>query len=258
MLKKRLIGVVTVRQGLAVQSFNYSRYLPLGKPEVLVENLDRWGADEILIQCIDRSVAQAGPDFTLLKRLGALGLSTPLIYAGGVRCAEDAVKAVSLGADRISVDTLLWDAPHQLEKIARELGTQALITNMPVRVQDDRLLWRNFRSMEEVTLTADILAKLPLAWTSEVMLTDWLHEGVAGGFDLRIPELFALAEKPLLVFGGVSKTAQYRHLLARPNVVATGVGNFLSYKEHAIQQIKQQLFGLPIREAQYFDEGHNS
>lgn len=116
MLKKRLIGVVTVRQGWAVQSFNYSRYLPLGKPEVLVENLDRWGADEILIQCIDRSVANAGPDFPLLDRLGALGLSTPLIYAGGIRNAEDAVKAVNLGADRLSVDTLLWDAPHQLEK----------------------------------------------------------------------------------------------------------------------------------------------
>lgn len=256
MLKKRLIAVVTVRQGWAVQSFNYSRYLPLGKPEVLVENLDRWGADEILIQSIDRSVTQAGPDFPLLNRLGALGLSTPLIYSGGIRHAEDAVKAVNLGADRISVDTLLWDAPHQLEKIARELGTQALITNMPVRVQDGRLLWRNYRSKDEMILTADILAQLPFAWSSEVMLTDWSHEGVAGGFDLRIPELFALVEKPLLVFGGVSEVAQYRCLLARPNVVAAGVGNFLSYKEHAIQQIKRQLFGLPIREAQYLDEGH--
>jgi cyclase len=222
-LKKRLIGVVTVRQGWAVQSFNYSRYLPLGKPEVLVENLDRWGADEILIQCIDRSVKQAGPDFPLLNRLGALGLSTPLIYAGGIRHTQDAIKAVSLGADRLLVDSLLWDAPHQLEKISRELGIQALITNMPVRVEDGHLLWRNYRSSTEVTLTSDILAQLPLAWTSEVMLTDWSHEGVAGGFDLRIPDLFTLAEKPLLIFGGVSEAAQYRHLLAKRNVVATGV-----------------------------------
>ncbi len=55
MLKKRLIGVVTVREGWAVQSFCYNRYLPLGRPEAIVENLDRWGADEILIHCIDRS-----------------------------------------------------------------------------------------------------------------------------------------------------------------------------------------------------------
>ena len=46
MIPKRLIGVVIVKDGWAVQSFGYRRWLPLGRPEVLVENLDRWGADE--------------------------------------------------------------------------------------------------------------------------------------------------------------------------------------------------------------------
>ena len=255
MLKKRLIGVVIVRDGLAVQSFNYRRYLPVGKPEVLIENLDRWGADEILLQCIDRSSEQSGPNFTLLNRVGSLGLSTPLIYAGGIRDAEDAVKVVSMGADRISVDSILWDAPQHLENISRELGTQALIANMPVHVKENNLFWRNYRTEEEVHLSDQILAKLPLEWISEVMLTDWSHEGVAGGFDLRIPALCPIVEKPLLLFGGLSEPAQHRAMLSKPNVVATGVGNFLNYKEHAIQKIKQQMSGIPLRAAQYAGEG---
>ena len=60
MLRKRLIAVVTVLDGLAVQSFGYQRYLPLGKPECLVENLDRWGVDEIFVQVIDRSARNLG------------------------------------------------------------------------------------------------------------------------------------------------------------------------------------------------------
>ena len=47
MVKKRLIGVVTIRNGLAVQSFSYSSYLPLGNPLCIIQNLDRWGVDEI-------------------------------------------------------------------------------------------------------------------------------------------------------------------------------------------------------------------
>ena len=82
MLRKRLIAVVTVLDGLAVQSFGYQRYLPLGKPECLVENLDRWGVDEIFVQVIDRSARNLGPDLGLLLRLGSLGLETPLIYGG--------------------------------------------------------------------------------------------------------------------------------------------------------------------------------
>lgn len=257
MLKKRLIGVVTVRQGWAVQSFGYGRYLPLGKPEVLIENLDRWGADEILIQCIDRSSELAAPDFALVARVGALGLSTPLIYAGGIRHAEDAVKVVSLGADRISVDSILWDAPHQLENISRELGTQALIANMPVSVREKSLFWRNYRTEKEINLNNQFLANFPLEWISEVMLTDWSHEGVIGSFDLRIPALFPFAEKPLLLFGGLSESAQYQVVLSKKNVVAVCVGNFLNYKEHVVQQIKHQIVGIPFRTAQYSEEGND-
>src|SRR3989338_7969798 len=104
MLKKRLIGVVTVKSGWAVQSVGYQRYLPLGRPEWLVENLDRWGADEILLQCIDRSTADAGPDFELLDKVARLGLSTPLIYSGGIRSRDEGVAVIQRGADRIAVD----------------------------------------------------------------------------------------------------------------------------------------------------------
>ncbi|APC05340.1 hypothetical protein AOC10_01750 [Polynucleobacter asymbioticus] len=228
----------------------------MGKPEILIENLDRWGADEILIQCIDRSLEQAGPDLALLKRIGALGLSTPLIYAGGIRNAEDAVKVVSLGADRISVDSMLWDSPWHLEKISRELGTQALIVNMPVRVGGNYFYWRNYRAQQEVYLDEEILAKLPFEWASEVMLTDWVHDGVANSFDPRLLEFFPLTKKPLIAFGGLSEYSQLQDVLAKSNVVAAGIGNFLAYKEHAIQQLKRQMIGTPIRPAQYAQEGY--
>ena len=93
MVKKRLIGLITVKDGFAVQSFSYKHYLPIGRPECLVENLDRWGADEILIQVIDRSEKKLGPDFELLKKIGKLRISTPIIYCGGIRNHVDAQKS---------------------------------------------------------------------------------------------------------------------------------------------------------------------
>ena len=62
MLKKRLVGAVTIKNSMVVQSFGYNRYLPIGKPKVVVENLDRWGIDVIFIQVIDRSKNNLGPD----------------------------------------------------------------------------------------------------------------------------------------------------------------------------------------------------
>jgi cyclase len=250
MLKKRLIGVVTVKDGWAVQSFGYRRYLPLGKPEVIVQNLDRWGADEILLQCIDRSRADLGPDLNVLGRINKLGIATPLIYAGGISCREDAVKVVSHGADRIMVDAMLQDSPQELEAVARDLGTQAVIAHLSAHSIGDGLMALDYRSRSERPLD-QWLKKLPVEWISELMVSDWQNEGSPGCFDERLLDIAQLVDIPLLCFGGISEAAQIQRLFTHTHVVATGVGNFLSYREHAMQSLKRQLGTNFVRKPYY-------
>jgi imidazole glycerol-phosphate synthase subunit HisF len=58
----------------------------------------------------------------------------------------------------------------------------------------------------------------------------------------------------LIAFGGVSSAGQINGLLARPNVTAVAVGNFLSYREHAIQQFKEALANAVLRPSIYANE----
>jgi imidazole glycerol-phosphate synthase subunit HisF len=251
MLKKRLVGVVTVKNGWAVQSFGYRRYLPLGKPECLVENLDRWGADEILVQVIDRSTRDSGPDFALLERLGKLGLETPLIYAGGIRSVSDGVKLIQLGADRIVVDALLHTDLVPIKDLSERLGAQALIASLPLSWQADGLKWFDYRSQKSAPLSSQVLSLIQSGVISEVLITDWQHEGIPAGFDQRLVEAFPLKGVPLIAFGGLSKAEQMRTLLGTSNVAAVAAGNFLSYREHAIQEYKAALTSMPLRLATY-------
>jgi cyclase len=250
MISKRLIGVVTVKNGWAVQSFGYRRYLPLGKPEVLVQNLDRWGADEILLQCIDRTHPAVGPDFELLRKVSDLGISTPLIYSGGIRGCEDALKVVSFGADRVMLDALVKDDPAGVEAVARVLGIQAVIANLPLRNTPEGLFLLDYRSGHEMPLT-EVANLLPLNWISELMLTDWCQEGNSEAFSMSLLAASDLLKKPLICFGGISTSHQIRTLLATDFVVAVGVGNSLNYKEHAIQALKRDLVGVAIRPPNY-------
>jgi imidazole glycerol phosphate synthase subunit HisF len=127
---------------------------------------------------------------------------------------------------------------------------------MPVRADGSLLYWQNYLTKSESCLDEKVIAQLPLEWISELMLTDWMHEGVSSGFDSRILELFPLDKKPIILFGGLSEPAQLRDVISNSNVAAVGVGNFLNYNEHAIQHIKQQMVGAPIRAAQFSAEGY--
>lgn len=246
MLKKRLIGVVTVRKGWAVQSFGYRRYLPLGRPECLVENLDRWGADEILVQVIDRSAGNQGPDFDLLERLGRLGLETPLIYGGGIATADHAVRAIQSGADRVTVDQVLHRAPDEVRHMSERLGAQALIAALPVRFADG-VLRHDYLTRQCLPFGDVVPALVADRVVSELMLIDWQNEGGLTGFDPgRLAELPCL-EVPLILFGGFTEPSLVRRFLENPAVAAVAVGNPFAYREHAYQAYKRAVASAALR-----------
>lgn len=252
MLHKRLAGVITVKNGWAVQSVGYGRHLPLGRPEVLAENLDRWGVDEIVLQCIDRQAHGGGPDLALLQRLSRRGLATPLLYVGGIRGTADAVAAVQAGAERVGVDALLHDDPQAAAALAGPLGAQAVVAVLPLSIAEGGTLqWLDHRSRSEQPLPGALLEVLGGGAFSEALLVDWRHEGRPGAFDARLPAAWPLPALPLIAFGGLGEPAVTRDVLGQAGVVCVAVGNMLSYREHAVQQLKHMLHGLPLRAPAY-------
>lgn len=247
MLKKRIAGVITIKNGLAVQSFGYGRYLPIGKPEVLAENLDRWCVDEIILQCIDRSSKNLGPDYDTLLSVSSKGLGTPIIYCGGIRSVEDGLKVIQSGADRIALDALLHCEPASVMDLSNRLGAQALIASLPVSYVDDKLYWYDYRFKENKVISDDVIELLNQKATSEVMLIDWEREGSNEGFQVDLVGKFPLLDAPIIAFGGLSSPDKVRDVLTVPSVNAVAIGNFLSYKEHAVDSYRQKLLGLPIR-----------
>jgi cyclase len=247
MLRKRLLGTVVIRQGWAVQSFGYRRWLPLGKPECVVENLDHWGADGIVVLSIDRG--DQGPDLGLLERLGALGLSTPLTYGGGLRNQADARAAIRAGAERLVLDSVLQDEPSAVKAMAQSVGVQALVAALPlVRDGNGAVQHWLYRRREAVPISQAIRELVANEAVSELLAIDVIGEGDGQGFDpALLGAIEALCDLPLLAFGGFATAEQIRLFLSRPRLAGVLVGNALNYREHAVGQLKAALTDQPLR-----------
>ena len=242
MVKKRIIGVITVKNGLAVQSFGYSDYLPIGKPECLIQNLDRWGADEILIQVIDRSINNLGPDFDLLNNIGKLKISTPIIYCGGIRNYSDSIEVIKHGADRIVLDYLFRKNKEEVNKISKNLGSQAIIASIPIIKKNNEILFYNYDSKENQKMESDFIKTITdKNLISEILLINKESEGYSNSFNSELISLFPKTNLSLIPFGGISESDQIKKILSFENVSAVGIGNFLNYKEHAVQSIKESI-----------------
>jgi len=247
MLRKRLLGAVVVRQGWAVQSFGYRSWLPLGKPQCLVENLDRWGADGIVVLSTDRG--DQGPDLELIERLGALGLSTPLTYGGGLSTEEHARAAVRAGAERLVLDAVLSHNPQAVVAMARAVGVQALVAALPLLLTaEGKVHHLQHRLGSHSPLATSILKLIASEQVSEVLVIDAWGEGEGQGFNPALLEAVeAQTSLPLMAFGGLTRAEQIRPLLCRHQLAGVVVGNALNYREHAIGLLKASLSDQPLR-----------
>ena len=251
MLKKRLIGVITVKDDWAVQSFGYKKFLPLGKVSVIAKNLNDWGADEIFIQSIDRSKRDEGPDINLLKKLSSLSLSTPLTYAGGIRNSNDATIAITHGCERIAVDALLHEDSNNLEEISSKIGSQAIIASVPVQFIKEELSWFNYKKnvfKNDFEKLKNICNK---NLVSEIFLIDKVNEGYCNAFNKSILNSFPDIKKPIILFGGISEIEQIKFFFNHKKISSVAVGNFLNYKEHSIQLIKKELKLADVRKPHF-------
>src|SRR5438067_1764530 len=100
MLKNRVIGVVLVKEDIAVQSINFERYLPIGKPQIAINYLDRWGIDEIVVLHIEGTRNGSCPDGSQVKSY-ARECRVPLSVGGGIKQVDDVRRIIQAGADKV-------------------------------------------------------------------------------------------------------------------------------------------------------------
>lgn len=257
MLKKRLMGVVVVRSGIAVQSFDFGRYLPIGRPEILVEALDSWGVDEISV--IDISATRRGGPNVDLVRLLSRSCQVPLTYGGGIRTAADMATIVQAGADKVMVNQAFRRDTEIVPEGAQVLGSQCIVVSLDVTRREDGSLavydYLAGKATDEDP--ARLAVRIEAAGAGELFLTFVDRDGSKRGYDLDAARVICAAVKiPVTLCGGVGHPSHFAAGLEVDRVSAVAAANFLSFTEHSVTTTKAVLrarFGADLRLDTYFD-----
>ncbi|MEM8878156.1 MAG: HisA/HisF-related TIM barrel protein [Pseudomonadota bacterium] len=244
--------MITVLNGWAVQSIGYSTYLPLGRPEILAENFDRWQLDEILVVAIDAGQTGDGPRLDIVEAISRMQITTPLSYLGGIRGPGDAKALINAGADRVVMESLFIDDPDEAGAVAAAIGRQAVIRAQPMHLENGRVLAHDPRGKyPDRPIDALGLLESTNQPFSELFLIDWKNEGKAAAFDSRLLAPFLNTDLQLICFGGISEKTQVSALFDFDCVSAAAVGNALSWKELAHRDLMKATEVDAVRAISY-------
>lgn len=234
---KRLIGTIVVKNNWAVQSIGYKKYLPLGRPEIIVQNFDRWQLDEIIIIDIDRTKNKLGPNFELLKKITNQKIMTPICYMGGIRNKNDAIHVINSGADRVAIDSLFRTNKKMAYSIASEIGRQAVVRAQPILFYNKGIFIYDYLSKNKLSLKNIDDLIYSSEYFSELMIIDVVNEGGSNSFQKKILSIFNKKKLQLICFGGITNKKQITNLFKFENVSAVAIGNSLNYRELANRSI---------------------
>lgn len=229
-MTKRIIGSLILKSGTVVQSIGFSRYLPVGSPEVAVEFLNQWGVDEIVVLEIE-----SGPDLALLRRLAAKSM-VPLMMGGGVDSVETMRAMVAGGADKVCINRAALKNPGLIAEAAAVLGSQCIVVSIDVVPGQE----------DEAQARAKACAE---RGAGEILLRAVERDGSKRGYDVALVSKVAAAVRiPVIAAGGCGGAQHIAEAFAA-GADAAAVGNMLHYTEHSITTLKAQLkaMGVPVR-----------
>ncbi len=241
MLRKRVIGILPLRDDVVVQSFGFARWLPVGAPEISAEYLDRWGIDEIVLVDIGASARGDSIDPLLVERT-ARRCGVPLAVGGGVSSVAQARDLLKAGADKIVLNTAAVENPTLIQAIADAFGEQCVIIAIDtVRNGYGRLSIRSAKGTFD-TGPASWLRQAQQMGAGECLLQAVDRDGMRTGLDLEMArELASFARIPLIVASGIGHPRHVLEGLELDGIQAVAVDNFLFHTEHSVTMLKAWL-----------------
>jgi cyclase len=248
MLKKRLIAVLILRDGQVVQSVKFKHTNVIHYDAVhAMEAFNKWAVDEIVILNVSRQPESRNQFAEIVERIST-HCFVPLAAGGWIDSEDYAQKLLRSGADKLVLNTALFNNPSLVEKLALRYGRQCIVASVDVKRDESGA----------VKVMVDRGTKLldigPEEWISnaiklgagEIFLNSIDHDGARRGYDLdTVAKICNFVDVPVIAFGGVFT---WNHLVDGINAGASAVAvaNQFHYTEQSTRKAKSFLANAGI------------
>ncbi|MDD7943809.1 imidazole glycerol phosphate synthase subunit HisF [Microbacterium sp. NE2HP2] len=212
-LARRVIPCLDVAAGRVVKGVNFENLRDMGDPVELARLYFEQGADELTFLDVTATVDGRATTYDVVRRT-AEQVFIPLTVGGGVRSVDDVARLLSVGADKVGVNSAAIARPELLGEIADRFGAQVLVLSLDVKRAEGTE--SGFVVTTHGGRTATSIDAL--AWAreaiergaGELLVNSIDADGTKDGFDLELISLMReISSVPVIASGGAGATEHF-------------------------------------------------
>lgn len=221
----RVIPILLIKSDGLYKTRRFGKEKYVGDPVNAVKIFNEKEVDELSIVDMVAARRSSIPNFDLLRDIASEAFM-PMSYGGGVSTTEVVHELVTLGYERVIVNSAAVRNPDLVTDIVDRFGASTLIASIDVR-KDLLGRYRVYINggQEKTGLTpADWAKELARRGAGEILLTSIDRDGEMAGYDLTLLEQVALSVPvPVIASGGAGHLEHFREAIdAGASAVAAG------------------------------------
>lgn len=199
--------------------------------------------DELIVLDVTRGLHDQDAFGSTLKRLTA-GCFVPIAVGGGVRSVDQARQLLRSGADKIVVNTPLFNDHQLIKALAEEFGQQCVVGSVDMKRDGQGGYQIVFESGSRPLLQPPIeaLSSLHEQPVGELYLNSIDQDGTGQGYDLGLlDQLPAACAVPVILAGGVGNGSHLKVGFDDPRVDAVATANLFNFVGDGLQRARETL-----------------
>jgi imidazole glycerol-phosphate synthase subunit HisF len=199
--------------------------------------------DELIF--VDISASQAGrqPDFALIDDL-ADECFMPMTVGGGVKTVEDIGKLLSVGADKVAINSHAIADPSLIANGSKNFGAQCIVVSIDAfRNSDGSYEIKSFSGTRSTGLDPVTWAKgVEQLGAGEILLTSINRDGTFEGYDIELTKAVSSAVSiPVIASGGAGNYEHMAKVLRETNALAIAAASIFHFTEQTPMEAKRYL-----------------
>ena len=247
---KRIIPCLDVKDGRVVKGVNFVGLKDAGDPVEVARRYNEEGADELTFLDITASSDNRDTIVDIVAQV-AREIFIPLTVGGGIRKLEDIYKLLSVGCDKVSVNSAAIKRPELIDEGAKRFGSQCIVTAIDVK-RTPSGKYHVFLNGGRVDTGIDALEwakEVVERGSGEILLTSMDADGTKAGFELNITEQISSAVNVPVIASGGAGTMEHIKEAFEHGADAALAASIFHYKEIDIMDLKHYLHdqNIPVR-----------
>ena len=244
---KRIIPCLDVDKGRVVKGTNFVDIVDAGDPVEVAKKYDSEGADEITF--LDITASHEGRD-TILSVVEKVAneVFIPLTVGGGVSDFNEVRDLLSVGADKVTINTAAVSNPNIINDVTEKIGRQCIVIAVDVKKIDNEYFVFTHGGRKNSMLSAyDWCMECQKRGAGEILLTSMDKDGTKDGFDLEILNTISTdLNIPLIASGGAGNLEHLHEAITKGNADAVLAASIFHFGEFSITEAKEYLKGKGI------------